>query len=890
MRRSVSVASAASAALLAMLIASAVPFAQGPAPEAPPSETAAAEAPPADATGDETPHAWFVQLAGAPTIEGAAPDAVEAEAAQFHQAAADAGVAYRQTRQYRDIWNGLAIETDASPDALRAIPGVAAVFPVLTARQAQFGEEATTVADMVTALKVSGADIAQQELGLTGDGVRVAVMDSGIDYDHPDLGGCFGPHCRVARGWDFVGDAFNPDRNSPRYNPVPVPDADPDDCEGHGTHVAGIIAAGGVIRGVAPKATLHAYRVFGCSGPTTTDVILAAMERAYQDGADILNVSLGAPYQWPEYPTAASAARLVKRGLIVVASGGNEGANGLYAADAPGIGPGVISVASFDNSFANVSSFTVSPDDRRIGYVVATGSVVVPTLGSAPLVRTGTVSSPADACSPLPAGSLTGAIALVRRGSCGFPVKAANVQAAGAIAAVIYNNGPGRVSISITGGAPITIPVVSISDVDGALLDARIAAGPVTLTWTADALSEPQATATLISAFSSYGPTPSLRIKPDLGAPGGAIRSTLPLELGGYGTISGTSMAAPYVAGAIALMLQADHGLSSTDALARLQNTARPRPWSGDAAGTLLEPIHRQGAGLIAVDQAITSSVEIVPSRLALGDFDAPTGVVRRLRFREVFKYFRRRCASTHKEEDGRCRPVVYTAGHVPAAATGASTHVPAVVAAAATVAFSQPTVTIGNAADHEEDAEIKVLIMPPANQAARLFGGYLTFTPDDGGPVLRVPYLGYNGDYEQIPALTPTRFGFPWLAKVVGTALVNQPAGASYSLANGDLPVLVFHLDHQVKRLRADLYDVRTGRPLGPIDDQEHVARNSTATAFFVLSWNGTVAPKAGAQPVPVPNGEYRIEIRTLKALGSKDNPAHIETWSSPTISIQRP
>ncbi len=114
---------------------------------------------------------------------------------------------------------------------------------------------------------MTGADIAQSELGYTGAGVKVAVMDTGVDYQHPDLGGCFGPGCRVAFGWDFVGDTFNADPSSTAYNPVPAPDNDPDDCNGHGTHVAGIIGANGTVTGVAPDVTFGAYRVFGWVGP-----------------------------------------------------------------------------------------------------------------------------------------------------------------------------------------------------------------------------------------------------------------------------------------------------------------------------------------------------------------------------------------------------------------------------------------------------------------------------------------------------------------------------------------------------------------------------------------------------------------------------------------------
>ena len=173
-------------------------------------------------------------------------------------------------------------------------------------------------------------------MGYTGAGIKVAVMDSGIDYDHPDLGGCFGPGVprrerlglrrRCVQRRPVVAD----------YSPTPTPDPLPDDCNGHGTHVAGIIGANGRITGVAPGVTFDAYRVFGCEGPTTTDIMLAAMERALADGADILNMSIGAAFTVAAVPDGEGApTALVEQGMVVVASIGNRAPNGLYSAAAP---------------------------------------------------------------------------------------------------------------------------------------------------------------------------------------------------------------------------------------------------------------------------------------------------------------------------------------------------------------------------------------------------------------------------------------------------------------------------------------------------------------------------------------------------------------------------
>ena len=192
-------------------------------------------------------------------------------------------------------------------------------------------------------------------------------------------------------GWDFVGDSYNADPDDPAYQPTPHPDPDPDDCHGHGTHVAGIIGANGEVTGVAPNVKFGAYRVFGCEGSTTDEIMLAAMERVVKDDMDVLNMSIGDAFNnLPGSPTAEAADELVKKGVVVVASAGNDGASGLWSTGAPSVGDRVISVASFDNIEIQLPIFTASPDDRQFGYDIAAGAPKPPTSGSSPLAKTGT--------------------------------------------------------------------------------------------------------------------------------------------------------------------------------------------------------------------------------------------------------------------------------------------------------------------------------------------------------------------------------------------------------------------------------------------------------------------------------------------------------------------
>jgi subtilisin family serine protease len=179
--------------------------------------------------------------------------------------------------------------------------------------------------------------------GYDGRSVKIAIIDTGIDYLHPLLGAGFGPGHKVVGGYDFVGDKFI-------GNNTPVPDKDPLDCNGHGTHVAGIIGANPGnpfnIQGVAYGASLAAYRVFGCTGYTTDDIIIRAMIMAFEDHADILTLSLGGVDGWTESSVAVVASRIAHSGKVVTIAAGNDGAYGSWYSSSPGNGINAISVAS----------------------------------------------------------------------------------------------------------------------------------------------------------------------------------------------------------------------------------------------------------------------------------------------------------------------------------------------------------------------------------------------------------------------------------------------------------------------------------------------------------------------------------------------------------------
>ncbi|MGH2451062.1 MAG: S8 family serine peptidase [Candidatus Limnocylindria bacterium] len=864
-------------AILAFLLALVVPIAADDAIELHP-ERAAPTVSGSFAEGGAS--LWFVELASPPAVRGTPRSTLDREHGAFRAAAARASLAYSERFAFTTLWNGLSIEAALSTvGAIARLPGVRAIYPVDVV---PVPAGPTSGTELAHALAMTGADIAQSELGLSGAGVRVAVMDTGIDYHHPDLGGCFGTGCRVITGHDFVGDSFNASGTTNRQL-RPRPDPDPDDCNGHGTHVAGIVGASGDpatggARGVAPDVVFGAYRVFGCEGSTTADIMIAAMERALADGMHVLNMSIGSAFQWPSYPTATASNNLVDAGMVVVASIGNNGASGVYSTGAPGNGDKVIGVASFDNSHVVLNTFTVTPADLTIGYGNAAAAPPAPTTGSLPLAKSGTPDVNNDACnvagaSPFTAGQFSGQAVLIRRGTCTFHEKAVNAQNAGAAAVVLYNNLPGLFSPTVAGSTEITIPVVAISDTDGVAVNNAIEAEPQTLNWTDETGTFLNPTGGLISSFSSYGHAPDLSLKPDVGAPGGLIRSTWPLELGAYATISGTSMSSPHVAGAVALYLEAHPGTAAADVRTNLQNSADPKNWQGNPGLRFLDQVHRQGAGMLDIPGAVQAGTRLSLGKIALGEMAAGASVVRQLTL-------------TNTGSDA----VTYDLTHQPALGTHGSTFTPGANTAFATVSFSPASITVPAGGS----GTVAVSITAPGGTLTNLqFGGYIRAVGE--GTSYRVPYAGFRGDYQAIPALTSGGdAGFPWLAKRVSTETntisdwEKQEDGAVYTLRQADVPWVLFHLDHQVSRLTIDVRDA-DGALWARLIDVADFGRSSAAASFFALQWDG-MAPSPTDRSVKVANNaSFSFRITVLRALGDSTNAAHIETWDSPVFVINR-
>ncbi|MHB8475322.1 MAG: S8 family peptidase [Steroidobacteraceae bacterium] len=461
--------------------------------------------------------------------------------------------------------------------------------------------------------------------GLHGEHVRVAVIDTGVDYTHANFGGpgtvaawaaafanstapadpaLFGPNApKVKGGIDLVGDAYNANV----AGSVPVPDPNPLDCNGHGSHTSGTAAGFGVTSagatfkgpydettpgqlftigpGVAPLADLYAVRVFGCAG--STNVVVDGIDWAVANNMQVISMSLGADFGTEDDADAEASENAVEAGIVVAAASGNSGPIPYVTSD-PGSGEKAISVAAMDShdSFP-AESLALSPSGTTILAIDADG--IAATNGSSlPVVvlpdtkGTGSagISLGCDPAEYLAAG-VAGKLVVTQRGTCARVARAVYGQQAGAAAVAMVNNGAGYppyegpINSNPDTGAPytVTIPFLGIKGPSAASGDGAALKAAASTSFASTTIGNP--TFRQFASFSSAGPrSGDGHLKPNITAPGVSIFSTA-MGTGNQGLYeSGTSMATPHVAGSAALAIQAHPHWSAEEVSATLVNTA----------------------------------------------------------------------------------------------------------------------------------------------------------------------------------------------------------------------------------------------------------------------------------------------------------------------------
>jgi uncharacterized repeat protein (TIGR01451 family) len=493
------------------------------------------------------------------------------QAAQEGVARALAAVNAREIYRVSKALNGIAVAIDPGAiSSLLKIPGVKRVLPILP--------EYPTSASSVPFIGTPNvwANTIGLPAGADGTGVRIGVIDTGVDYLHADFGGngllatyqaestatsnfttagSF-PTAKVVGGTDFAGDAYSGSN-------APAPDPNPMDCNGHGSHVSGTAAGFGVTSasatftgpydantstytplriepGTAPKALLYALRVFGCTGSTglTVQAIDWAMDpngdNDLSDHLDVINMSLGSSFGSVLNSSTIASDNAALAGVIVVTSAGNS-SDTFFIAGSPGVASRAIATAASVDGGEPSPIVQVSSPAGIAGSYLAAGAAfgqVLTASGTPPGPHNVVIAlDPADAagpsttdgCSPITnAAAVAGNIALIDRGTCGFIVKVKNAQNAGAVGVIIADNAPGTPPPGLGGTDPtITIPAVRVTLADGNTFKANIATLNITLLGPSGADT--------VASFSSRGPrrifSSPLRLKPDIAAPGLNITS-----------------------------------------------------------------------------------------------------------------------------------------------------------------------------------------------------------------------------------------------------------------------------------------------------------------------------------------------------------------------------
>ncbi|MEQ6900502.1 S8 family serine peptidase [Nocardioides sp. YIM 152588] len=797
---------------------------------------------------------------------------VRADQGALEAAADGAGIDLAVSDRFEYVVNAVSVSVPADQLAdLAALPGVTGVVePVVYAAPEPVAETAAEILEKaleaatrtrkgrgdVTVTDLTGVPEAHRA-GFSGAGVEIGIIDSGLAYDHPAFAG------RYLGGYDFA-----------------MGDDDPYDdvigsAAGHGTHVAGIALGDDEhMTGVAPEARVRAYRVFGSGGGANDDVILAALDRAAADGVDVVNMSLGDPKQRSTSPVALAVNQLSDSGVPVVVSNGN-GFAGPFSGSAPGVAEKAIAVGSVYSDSMPWLAFSLNDgSEETIPFEIGNRNANAPSSGSAEVVEVTT------GCEPLEAGSLDGKVALfaLRYGdyTCRAMDQARTVRAAGAVAGLHYNprTSEDLFTTSVCCGAAIDMPIALIRGRDA---DRILEADSPVITWGAYYSESRDESLTGMTSFgSAWGPGSEMEFKPDVSAPGEYIFSTVTPAQGYYGQKAGTSMAAPHVAGIVALMLQADPTLTPEEIREVLANTATPMGFTGDPDRGL-QPTAQQGAGRVNAVRALAvvtgAAPTASPSRLAFGDLEGRQAVQR-----------------IEVGNDGD-EAVTYAVTHeATVSAEPPYTHYWVPNDAASSVSFSRETITVRAGASQSLTVKVRE---PGSVPEGTLLGGWVVLTPTTPGHgTIRVPYQALAGDRDAVSAINPT-------LTAINTKMDNPSLRPSYSF-NKSVPVtldysdalttnntaylLVSHGFPLLERYRMQVVDSRGNVVATPLDEAWTFRISGAGTGYQMLTWAGK-----DDDGDPVAAGTYRLRLVFEKALGDADGAPATETWSSPDITVVR-
>ncbi|GAA5979678.1 hypothetical protein JCM5350_003809 [Sporobolomyces pararoseus] len=849
-----------------------------------------------------------------------------------------------------DVFHGASIKVPegTSIDDLRKVDGVKNVWPVrilrrpdgpifegtgnvdststttastsrLAKRATNFPPASAYLNDTFTSHVQTGVD-KLHNAGVLGAGIKIAVLDDGVDYTNPILGGCFGSGCHISFGYDFVGDAFTGENT-----PVPKDDVY-STCANHGSHVTGIIGALANeygFSGVAPQAELGQYRVIGCEGFTSEDVLVQALMRGYSDGVDIMSLSIAGGVGWLDIsPSQILIEFLTAKGIHVVVASGNDGTEGLFFADSPAATIGGTAVGSVDVAYfpAYSASLLGKPS---IPYQSPT-----PFNDTADYTLYFTSVDPGlknDACKALPANTpdLSKRVVVVQRGTCDFNVKLANIGKAGGKIVLVYNSAGALAIPQLNVGTTGLTHVGSLRREDGLKLLQYYQAQPrgvrisfpftPLVPYVADTVS-----GGIISTYSNYGPTNDLFGVPSVVAPGLNILSTV---VGGLGIMRGSSMACPFVAGATALVLSArkSENLSPEQVKSLLMGTSKQTPTA--YGGNTLVTAVRQGAGLVQVDQAVSRKTLISPNIIQCNDTanfnkTQPLTLTNKGDSAVTYSFSWTNAQGVSTYNNGASNQIIPSTS--PAALSTAT---------ALRVAFSARTLTL----QPGESKTITLNVVPPNLVASDIdkfpfYSGWIKVNDLSTKESYSVPFFGLGAKMIDMPILDTTDVALgpklPFIA--VGEDIATGPATYSTS----DPPIVYFRLAAGTRKLTVDLVDAdidydatvpavtNPARRLVKRSANELVKRATPANYDDVSTVGSLYAPPyapardylVSYSPAPfsdyeIPvltytnsnnvnetvalNTPYRVLVRALKITADPKLSSSYESWLSPSFTF---
>ena len=765
--------------------------------------------------------------------------------------------------------------------------------------------------------RLTGVQDARDKLGLTGKGIRVAVVDSGVDYTHPALGGGFGKGYTVSYGYDLVGDSYDGTDSSTQ------PDDDPlDNCSSssHGTHVAGIIA-GDTSRvtdskvlpvvnftGTAPGVEIGAYRIFGCGEDASgTDIIVAAIYKAAHDGSHIINLSIGGGPTYSESASAVACEKVGRMGHYCVAASGNDGDAGEFTAGDPGVSLGGFGIGSADNSEIIQTFMSVDGENYAVQFGTArkepfpssfdlAGIVVSNKNAETENIQNDGVEIPED---------VAGKIVLVRWGPSeqgGSKTRCDTVHEKGGIACILYGYND-DMSTGIFGSE--FIPSAIIAREAGLRIRAAIEAGKKV-----NAVIYPEQTSKIngptggtLSGFSSHGLDLDLFIKPDITAIGGNVYSTVSRHAANgsipYSSYSGTSMATPNFAGILALYLEHQSKISSgadfESVKARFQNTASPMKIYKSED---YDSVAGQGAGLVNIYKALTTESRVTPGSLSLND------TIRMRKSYTIQVHNDAKDAADYSLSNLGANMISPFAAGDDAVQVRTNTLSSPVFA---NVKFSETAFKL----QPYESKEIQVEITAPATKDRwPIFSGYLVVT-SSRDEIIHVPYAGVKGDWNEAPVFVrDSEVMNHAVGNIITTGLfddqnqlatkINLTSGAlilpimATNTRNAAIDVVPVEVDEsKILALNLDpknlpspfLYDI-TGNPIGLFTGQ--AARNTAGDFQSVFkpspyAWYGEV----GYNGTLLPAGKYKMRFYGLKHFGQTSTSGDIDTTDASQFDV---